>query len=130
MSTPTPIRPTVDFDPMRTGEAVRDAFVRLAQDEAFRECSTMRGQVLFAKDFLDAEEFTRYRIRNADIARFFGFRSDSSVSAILRQRDNTHEVMGRTPALSPEHLEAIRGWIQASLRPLRPLTLQDVVVRI
>ena len=60
MTQPASIAPAVAFDQMKTNELARPAFAILANDAGFLGCHTLREQVLYAKQFLAAEQFSLF----------------------------------------------------------------------
>ena len=120
------IAPAVAFDPERTKELVRPQFRLLANDQEFQRCTTLRKQVLFAKNFLSAPQFSILPITNAEIARFFDDH-DHVVGKIILRGDNGHEAQGRIPVLERRDFMDVQDWIDTTVQQKDPLTLAQVV---
>ena len=111
MTQPAPLAPARDFDVTRVNPTALPAFTRLAEDQVFQTCETLREQVLYAKDFFASDEFEQFAVTNAEIARFLGLHNDSVVSDILRRGNDQHTQRGRISALTDGELQEIQGWI-------------------
>ena len=115
--------------PERTAPEWQPYFRRLAEDQEFRDKNSFRGQVLYAKVFVEDEADNDKEVPNTELAKFFDVPHDQSIRAILVAGDTGAEYMGRHSALSDEDYKTIVRWIKESVRDKNPMTLEEVVAR-
>ena len=73
--------------PERTRPDLQPVFQRLAVDEEFRAIQSFRGQVHFAKVFVEDEGELTKEVPNTELAKFFNVPHDQSIRAILKAGD-------------------------------------------
>ena len=117
------------FIEMTRGD-LRPVFQRLTEDPDFRAIQTFRGQVVFAKNFIEEEAQLEKDLPNTELARFFDVTHDQSIRAILKAKDAKATFMGRRSTLSDEDYEDITLWIDEAIANKKPLTLNDIVARL
>ena len=82
--------------PERTAPEWQPYFRRLAEDQEFRDKNSFRGQVLYAKVFVEDEADNDKEVPNTELAKFFDVLHDQSISAILVAGDTGRSTWGGT----------------------------------
>ena len=109
---------------------MQPVFRRLVEDEGFRDIKTFRGQVVYAKIFVEDEAELEKDLPNTELARFFDVPHDQSIRAILKANDVDATFMGRKSKLSDADYDDITQWIATATADKNPLTLGDIVARL
>ena len=125
-----PVKEARPCYPERTRRDLQVVFRRLVEDPQFRQIQTFRGQVLFAKVFVEDEGQLAKEVPNTELAKFFGVPHDQSIRAILVSGEIGSQYMGRRSALSDDDFKTINGWIVEAAAQSNPLTLDDIAVKV
>ena len=115
--------------PEKTGTRFQVRFLRLAADPDFRAVVSFREQVLFASDFLEAEDDQAERVPKSELGKFFDVPHTGSICSILKARDTGAAFKGRPSKLTDEEYDQIANWVREAAVAKRPMTLGDVAAK-